>query len=143
MIKMKLSKALKEFVAKVAQEDHYWVERAKLEFSADLERHRRLQNLSGKDLAEKIGTSPAYISKVFRGDSNFTIETMVKLARAVGGRLEMKITEEAESTALWQKAYRARPLVSTSSAKATGQSVIFAEFGAANNDKYTEKRVCA
>jgi ribosome-binding protein aMBF1 (putative translation factor) len=72
MIKMKLSKALKEFVAKVAQEDHYWVERAKLEFSADLERHRRLQNLSGKDLAEKIGTSPAYISKVFRGDSNFT-----------------------------------------------------------------------
>lgn len=140
---MKLSKALKAFVAKVAQDDQYWVERAKQEFSADLEKHRRLQNLSGKDLAEKIGTSPAYISKVFRGDSNFTIETMVKLARAVGGRLEMKITDGAESNAVWQKAYRARPQAGTKLAKATGQSVIFAEFGAANNDKYAEKRVCA
>lgn len=44
-------------------------------------------------LAEKIGTSPTYISKVMRGDANFTLETMTKLAMAVDGRINVCIVD--------------------------------------------------
>jgi transcriptional regulator with XRE-family HTH domain len=44
-------------------------------------------------LAEKIGTSPAYISKVMRGDANFTLATMTKLAMAVDGKIKLCIAD--------------------------------------------------
>jgi transcriptional regulator with XRE-family HTH domain len=51
-------------------------------------------------IANKLSTSAAYISKVFRGDTNLTIESMVKLARATGGRIEINIVDEDGSTRL-------------------------------------------
>jgi len=56
-----------------------------------LEQQRRAAGLSYADLAKKMGTSAAYISKVFRGDTNLTIESMVKLARATGGQLDARV----------------------------------------------------
>jgi transcriptional regulator with XRE-family HTH domain len=44
-------------------------------------------------LAQKIGASPAYVSKVMRGDANFTLETMTKLAMAVGGKVQARIVD--------------------------------------------------
>ena len=41
--------------------------------------------ISRVELAKRLGSSPAYITKVLRGDINFTVETMVRLAKAVGG----------------------------------------------------------
>jgi hypothetical protein len=41
-----------------------------------------------------MDVSPAYITKIFRGDVNFTIETMVKLARRVGARLHLHLIPE-------------------------------------------------
>ncbi len=34
-------------------------------------------------LAEKIGTSPAYITKFLKGETNFTLDSMVKIAKAL------------------------------------------------------------
>ena len=84
---MKLSKKLQAFVDEAKQTDAYWAESAKLEFALVLEQQRRAAGLSYAYLAKKMGTSAAYISKVFRGDTNLTIESMVKLARATGGNL--------------------------------------------------------
>ncbi len=79
--------------------ESYWVEKAKIGFAVALERRRKAANVSNAQLAEKLGTSPAYISKVFRGDTNFTIETMVKLARATGGTLQLEITDDVVQSA--------------------------------------------
>ncbi len=98
---MALSKSLAAFVNKAKRSDAYWVEKAKLNFSLALERWRRASGLSNKQLAEKIDTSPAYITKVFRGDTNFTIETMVKLARACNGQLDIRIVDEAIDASRW------------------------------------------
>lgn len=84
-------KSFKKLLEKAQQTDSYWVEAAKLQFAIELNRLFRRKGSTQKELAEKVGTSPAYITKVFRGDSNFTIETMVKLARAVDGDLEINI----------------------------------------------------
>ena len=123
---MTLSKKLKAFVDEAKQTDAYWLESAKLEFALGLEQQRRAAGLSYADLAKKMGTSAAYISKVFRGDTNLTIESMVKLARATGGQLEARILA-GEVVA---KAYsRAAAIVPVSSA------LVAAESGAAYSSK--------
>jgi len=98
---MKLSKALQAFVEESRKSDSYWVEHAKLNFSIDLEKRLRAAKMTYAALAKKIGTSAAYITKVFRGDTNMTIETMVKLSRAAGGRLEIRIVDASSQTAHW------------------------------------------
>lgn len=91
---MKLNKKIAEYLAGRKQHDSYWVEQLKLDFSISLEKRRKNAGLSYADLAKKIGTSPAYVSKIFRGDANFTIESMVKLSRATGGKVDLRIIDE-------------------------------------------------
>lgn len=90
-------KTIEQFLSDAKNRDSYWLERTKLDFSLALERERRHVGLSYADLAKRLGTSPAYISKVFRGDTNLTIESMVKLVRAVGGKLHIEIASQDHS----------------------------------------------
>ena len=98
---MKTSKALQEFADRARERDSYWFERAKLSFAIDLEKRRRAAGLNYAALAKKIGSSPAYISKVFRGDTNLTIESMVKLTRATGGQLAIVVSDERVDAKQW------------------------------------------
>jgi transcriptional regulator with XRE-family HTH domain len=49
-------------------------------------------------LANAAGVSQAYISKVLSGSENFTIETMTKLALAVGGKVRLHIADLSADT---------------------------------------------
>jgi len=95
-------KSFKKIINKAKKSDSYWVEQAKLQYSVAFNRLFTNKGVSQQELAANIGTSPAYITKVFRGDSNFTIETMVKLARAVDGELQINITHPTDKNA-WSK----------------------------------------
>jgi DNA-binding transcriptional regulator YdaS (Cro superfamily) len=88
---MKMSKALRASQEEAMKSDSYWVEAAKIAFAMSLERQRVVAKMAYGVIARKLGTSAAYISKVFRGDTNMTIETMVKLARATGGELRIEV----------------------------------------------------
>jgi transcriptional regulator with XRE-family HTH domain len=59
-----------------------------------LERMDRL-SISRAKLADSLGASPSYVSRVMRGDVNFTLETMTKLALATGGRLDVRIVDSS------------------------------------------------
>jgi len=83
-----------QLVERAKQHDAYWTDRASLEFVVDVYRLMQQQGTTKSALARKLNTSPAYVTKVFRGDTNFTLETMVRLARAVGGRLHVHVAEE-------------------------------------------------
>ena len=98
---MAINKKLAAYLAERKKTDVYWVESAKLDFAMALEKQIRLAGLSYASLAKKIGSSAAYISKIFRGDTNMTIETMVKLTRASGARLNIEIVSEAVAARHW------------------------------------------
>ena len=98
---MAINKKLAAYLAERKKTDVYWVESAKLDFAMALEKQIRLAGLSYASLAKKIGSSAAYISKIFRGDTNMTIETMVKLTRASGARLNIEIVSEAVAAQRW------------------------------------------
>jgi len=64
--------------------DDYWVARASLEFTEQVSRLMADQHLSRAELARRIGTSTAYVTKLLKGNVNFTVQTMVRVARALG-----------------------------------------------------------
>ena len=67
----------------------YQTEELSLAFTESvLLRMERLNDMSGTVLADRMGVSKAYVSKLLKGKSNFTLETLVKLARALGCRIE-------------------------------------------------------
>jgi len=86
----KTAKTFADLFREARLSDTYWVETAILEFISDIHAEMKRQKKTKSDLAAIIGTSPAYITKVFGGNANFTIETMVKLSRALGCRLHVK-----------------------------------------------------
>ncbi|MHB8708579.1 MAG: helix-turn-helix domain-containing protein, partial [Desulfuromonadales bacterium] len=61
-------------------------ELAILEFTGQINKLMQEKQISKVELARLLGTSPAYVTKIFRGDANFTMRSMVKLARVLGGR---------------------------------------------------------
>lgn len=70
----------------------YWVSRTIERFSEDLFLLMKERGVSKSDLAKRLGKSPAYVTKILRGQSNFTIESMVVLARALDAELDVHIT---------------------------------------------------
>ena len=69
----------------------FLIEDAKIGFAVCLERRLQQVNMSKADLAREIGKSPAYVTKLLRGDANLTIKSMVQLATAVDGSLHIHI----------------------------------------------------
>ena len=70
---------------------HYSVQGAILDFTEDVVRTMQAQNLTKSALAAKLGTSPAYVTKVLSGSTNFTLETMVRIAKALDAELRVHL----------------------------------------------------
>ena len=45
-------------------------------------------NVKKAELARRLGKSRAYITKILQGNANFTLDTLVQIARALGYRFE-------------------------------------------------------
>ena len=90
-----MSKKIADYLLKAKKRDNYWIEDAKIEFALSFEHFLDKSGMNKAELAKRLDVSPAYISKVLRGDANVTIETMVKLIRAVGAsKLSFQIVRE-------------------------------------------------
>jgi len=70
----------------------YQTEAKKIEFAFAISRRMEQLGMSKTDLATAASTSNAYITKVLRGDSNLTIESLVKFASAINGDLHIHIS---------------------------------------------------
>jgi transcriptional regulator with XRE-family HTH domain len=69
--------------------DH--AEVVKLDFAALIDRAIQEKGMTRKEVAARMKTSPAWVTKVLRGDVNLTIESMDKLCSAVGKELRIQI----------------------------------------------------
>jgi len=88
------AKSFEELFEKAKERETYLSASIILEFTERLYDLMQNNNISRKELAERLGTSPAYVTKVLRGDVNFTIDSMVRLAKAVGGTIQVHIGQE-------------------------------------------------
>ena len=103
-----MSKLGRAFYKSASKSVDYWAQAAMRFFVRDLGQRMHDQEISRADLARKIDSSTAYVTKVMRGDVNFTLETMTKLALAVNGKLSVRIVPDtvamtsARSEASWR-----------------------------------------
>jgi len=76
--------------AETARQTHsYRAEGTSIRFTEELVARMKASGLTRSALAEKIGSSPAYITKILRGDTNFTLDSMVRIADALGCELSI------------------------------------------------------
>lgn len=101
-----------ELWADFENDEAFLVEKNILEFTMQLHQLMTKKGITNKELAEKIGTSQAYITKVFKGKANFTIATMTKLSKAIGGRVTIHVTREEEQNPRWFRAIDGKKKIS-------------------------------
>lgn len=75
----------------------YKVQRKSVEFLTKIHSLMNQNGVSKKQLAERIGCSPAYISKLFNGSSNISLETMLKFADALDSEVNIQICQKHQS----------------------------------------------
>lgn len=76
----------------------YWIDGPITEFVEDLARLMEEQRVTRAELARRLGTSRAYITKMLGGNANFTLLTMVKLAMALDGAVHIHIADKRAVT---------------------------------------------
>lgn len=80
-----------EHLAEAKKRPAYWSYRAYLEFIDGICEQMDAQDVSSAELARRMGTSRAWVSKVLRGENNLTMASMGKLAFALGMRVKAEL----------------------------------------------------
>ena len=91
-------KTFSSLLTQAKERDSYWTARAVHEFTEDLSRLMQQRGVSKAELARRLGSSPAYVTKALRGNTNFTIESMVRLTRALDGKLSLHAGRREDQT---------------------------------------------
>ncbi|HVF60486.1 MAG TPA: helix-turn-helix transcriptional regulator [Thermoanaerobaculia bacterium] len=81
-----------DLLKEAERHEDYWVAGAILAFTEDLTRAMEREGVSRAELARRLGATPAYVTKILRGNVNFTLATMVRLARALGAELHVQLS---------------------------------------------------
>lgn len=84
----------------------FWTEKNILDFITKLSHLMGKRGVSKKELAERLETSQAYITKVFRGNANFTMASMTKFVQALDAKLDIQIVPKEEKVERWFKALK-------------------------------------
>lgn len=104
---MKHNKTFAEIFDHARQSDSFWEEGAILSFTASVMQRLDALKMTKKNLADKLKVSPAYVTKLIGGSNNFTLRTMVKVARQL--KCELNITLRAAVAASKQEPAKAEP----------------------------------
>ncbi len=83
------SERLDEFAARIEQTEIFDMETSKYDISEHVFAVMERQGVSKAKLARRLGKSRAYVTKILQGNANFTLESLVKIARALDCRLDV------------------------------------------------------
>jgi transcriptional regulator with XRE-family HTH domain len=91
MAKRVKTKSLTRLVNSMMSSVAYWTEASMLTFTEDLVQLMAVEKVTQAELARRVGVTSAYVSKVLRGNANLTLETMNKLALAMGASVQVHV----------------------------------------------------
>lgn len=121
---MKSRTATERFAAAFEQfeaSDEYLVGITKLRVAELLGEQMERLGLSARQLADRLGKSPAYISKLRAGEQNLTIESLVRLAHVLECSLELKFRPRTDLTQTIAPTLDAETLPATGTAFESGR----------------------
>jgi len=123
------TRTFEELLAQARSDDAYWQEWLVGDFVEALSSRMDELGVSRSQLALALSTSPAYITKVLRGESNFTIRSMVKLARAVRSVVRVHLAPIGASTRWIDSLNGALPQHAAANSTSADVSMDFSENG--------------
>jgi len=117
---MSITRKYRDLLKQTRRSLAYWVQIAKRDFTDDLLRWMEEREVNQARLAELVQVSPQFITKVLRTNANLTIETMTKLAAALGCQVRIHLADRNAVTE-----WRDRPSDITRFTVSLGQNVTF------------------
>ena len=90
----KVGSRFKKIFEEAQQHPAYWMEDLRLQFLEGISAIMESQGITQKELADRMGVSEAYISRVFNDnvEKNFTLNTLVELSKAVNAEIKIIVT---------------------------------------------------
>lgn len=88
------------FFQQAEQRPGYWVELAKLEFTEKMLGRMKELDVSKSELAGRMEAKPAFITRLVSGHNNFTLETMVRIARSLNSEFRCHL-QPAGTKTMW------------------------------------------
>jgi transcriptional regulator with XRE-family HTH domain len=64
-------------------------------FLLDISARQQALGLGNAELARRMGTTPAYITRLYQTSANLSLHTMARLASAVGGTVQVGVDSAA------------------------------------------------
>ena len=86
-----MTKSYRALFAEAEEAIEYWTEIPITEFLEDINRLMSEGAITRAELARRIDAKPSYVTKILRGNANFTMTTMVKLARALNSAVHVHV----------------------------------------------------
>ncbi|HPT47613.1 MAG TPA: helix-turn-helix transcriptional regulator [Candidatus Rifleibacterium sp.] len=91
--KIEKSNLFATMFAEMENDDQYHVEGAKIEIAEQIYLLMQKKNVSQSDLARKLKMNRAYVSRILKGKTNFTVETLVKIGRQLEAEWDFRLAE--------------------------------------------------
>jgi transcriptional regulator with XRE-family HTH domain len=93
----------------IEQSDVYHIEGVKVEIAEQIYLAMKHQSVSNAELARRLGKSRAYVTKLLQGSTNFTLESLTKIARALDCQIDFQFSprhKASELDELWEAGRR-------------------------------------
>src|SRR5438309_11470638 len=104
---MNAEKWFKDELGTVRRTFEYRLEKILIQLGENICRLMRDQQISRAEVAERLGVSRAYVTKVLNGNPNLTIKTLLKLSDALGRELAIHFVSKPDRK-LFYSAHRPR-----------------------------------
>jgi transcriptional regulator with XRE-family HTH domain len=85
------AKRFADLLQSAEQSDRLQIDGLKVEISEQIYLAMNQQGISNSDLARRLGKSRAYVTKLLRGTTNFTVESLVRIGRALSNEVEINL----------------------------------------------------
>ncbi len=101
--------SFEELFQRAEERTGYWVELAKLEFTEEMLARMKERGIKKSRLAEALGVKPAMVTRLVSGHNNFTLETMVRVARVLDCEFRCHL-QPAGTKACWIDVLQREPV---------------------------------
>ena len=95
------SRDYQKLIQEAEASPEYWAEVAIGDFTEEICRLLADKKMSRADLARSLQTTPAYVTKVLRGNANFTLASLAKMALALESQVRVHLAPKGSCT-IWK-----------------------------------------
>lgn len=89
-------RGFRTLLSNARQRESFWAAKATQDFTEALFGLMERRGVNKAELARRVESSPAYITKALQGNTNFTIGSMIRLVRALDGQLCIHVAPREE-----------------------------------------------